>query len=50
MGIREKCAMLFIQKSAKQEAASCFEGPPTGKGSNPVILKIKALLNVGEEG
>lgn len=38
---------LFIQKSAKQEASSGFEGPPAGKMSDPVILRIKALLSVG---
>lgn len=31
---------LFIQKSAKREASSCFEGPPAGKLSNPVIIRI----------
>lgn len=37
---------LFIQKSANQEASSCFEGPPAGKLNNPVIIRIKTLHTV----
>lgn len=48
LGIWEECAErhLFIQKSAKRMASSCFEGPPAGKLNNPVIIRIKTLHTV----
>lgn len=44
--LKGMCGVLFILKSANWEASSCFQGPPAGKVSNLVIIRIKILYTV----